>query len=272
VTASLAKRTSGAAGPATVERRVVLVGASNLTKSIGTVIATAQSVWGGPLEVLAACGHGRSYGRATRVFGLGMPGIEGCGLWPDLAAAPELPTAALVTDIGNDLIYEEPVERIVSWVEQCLDRLAAARAKTIVTLWPIENLRTLSRARYYLMRTLLVPRSRIGLDEISRRAIALDAHVERLVRDRGMHLMRLRADWYGFDPIHLRVSRRRRAWREMLCGWTADGSMPEAAGMRLARSLYLRTRVPERRRVFGFEQHGRKPAARLDDGTTVALY
>jgi hypothetical protein len=38
------------------------------------------------------------------------------------------------------------------------------------------------------------------------------------------------------------------------------------------RSLYLRSRVPERRRLFGFEQRGRKPAARFDDGTTVSIY
>jgi hypothetical protein len=255
-----------------IARRVVLLGASNLTKSIGGVIAAAQHVWGGPLEVLGAWGHGRSYGRTTRVLAQELPGIDGCGLWRNLAAARELPTSALVTDIGNDLIYEEPVERIAGWIERALDRLADARAQTIVTLWPIENLNTLSRARYYLMRSLLVPRSRISLEEISRRAIALDGEVERLAGERGMRVVRLRSHWYGFDPIHIRFHRRSEAWREILAGWTADGSPPELRGLRLARSLYLRLRTPERCRRFGFEQRGAQPAARLADGTTVAIY
>jgi hypothetical protein len=250
----------------------VLLGASNLAKSIGTVIGSAERAWGGPLDVLAALGHGRSYGRASRFFGTELPGIEGCGLWPDLAAAPGLPTAALVTDIGNDLIYEEPVARIAGWVERCLDRLAAARAETTVTLWPIENLKTLSRPRYYLMRSLLVPSSRIGLAEISRRAIELDGHVERLARERGMHVVRHRSEWYGFDPIHIRISRRRQAWREILGGWLAECRAGETPRVAYARAIYLRTRVPARRRLFGWEQRGRKPTARFGDGTTVTVY
>jgi hypothetical protein len=35
----------------------------------------------------------------------------------------------LVTDIGNDLLYEVPVDRIVDWVDQCLDRLKAINAR-----------------------------------------------------------------------------------------------------------------------------------------------
>ena len=51
------------APPAGLARRVVLVGASNLTKGIGTVLPLAEQIWGSPLEVYAALGHGRSYGR-----------------------------------------------------------------------------------------------------------------------------------------------------------------------------------------------------------------
>src|SRR5262249_46912085 len=85
-------------------RRVVLLGASNLTLGIGTVLGSAANVWGSPLEVLAALGHGRSYGRATSVMGRQLPGIRECGLWPALGVDGQLPTAALVTDIGNDVL------------------------------------------------------------------------------------------------------------------------------------------------------------------------
>lgn len=269
---TLDRGAAGARCHATVTRRVVLLGASNLTKSIGTVIGTAAAVWGGPLDVLGAWGHGRSYGRASRLFGRELPGIEECGLWADLAAAPEVPAAALVTDIGNDLLYEEPVEQILAWVEQCLDRLAAAQARTIVTLWPIENLRTLSRARYYLMRTLLVPSCRLSLEEIGRRAIAVDEAVEQLTRARGMRVARHQPNWYGFDPIHIRMGHRRHAWRELLGGWHPDGRLSKSTKLATAQSLYLRTRVPEQQRLFGIKQRGRKPSARLADGTTVTIY
>ena len=56
-------------GDAVAARRVVLVGASNLTKSIGTVFETAASLWRGPLEVLGAWRHGRSAPSPRRAEG-----------------------------------------------------------------------------------------------------------------------------------------------------------------------------------------------------------
>jgi hypothetical protein len=253
-------------------RRVVLLGASNLTKGIGTVVATAQGVWGRPLEMMAALGHGRSYGRTSRAFGRQLPGILECGLWQDLAAASPLPTAALVTDIGNDLVYEEPLERIAEWVEQCLDRLAAIQARTVVTLLPLATLETLSRTRFHLMRTVFFPHSRISLEELSSRAYLLDEHVRRLAAERGFDVAGHRRAWYGFDPIHIRFAHRTAAWREILAPWSQAIDSSTASGHWLGRTLYLRFSAPQYRRVLGFEQRRAQPAARLRDGTTVAIY
>jgi len=259
-------------GETTAARRVVLLGASNLIQSLERVLQTAVNLWGGPLQVLAACGHGRSYGRASRVLVRELPGILECRLWTELGRTADLPASALVTDIGNDILYEEPVEQIVGWVEACFDRLAAARARTVVTLLPIDNLPAMSRARFHFFRALLVPGCRLGFEEVVGRAVELDEHVRRLALERDFTTIRPRSEWYGLDPIHIRFIKRRQAWQEILGGWGAPGQMLRPSGRGLWRSLYLRTRTPDRRRVFGFEQRGRNPAARLRDGTTVAIY
>jgi hypothetical protein len=255
-----------------VPRRVVLLGASNLTKGIGAVVTTAQAAWGRPLEVWTALGHGRSYGRASRAFGRQLPGILQCGLWHDLGAAQQQSTAALVTDIGNDLIYEEPVEQIATWVEQCLDRLAAMRARTVVTSLPLATLDTLSRARFRLLRSVFFPHSRIGLEEVASRAHSLDERVRRLASERGFDVVDQRRAWYGFDPIHIRFAHRNGAWREILSPWSTTGESFPAADHGFGRTLYLRSRAPHYRRVLGVERRRAQPSARLRDGTTVAIY
>ena len=169
--------------------RVVLLGASNLTKGIGTVLATARRCWDGPLEVFAALGHGRSFGRASRVLGRQLPGILECGLWDALATSSQRPTATLVTDIGNDILYEEPVAQISAWLEACFDRLTVLRGPVVVTQLPLDNLRSLSRARYLLLRSLMVPGCRLSLEAVGERVHAVNEVVQRLAAERQFQLV-----------------------------------------------------------------------------------
>ncbi len=259
-------------GPTAPARRVVLLGASNLTKGIGTVLETAGRVWNEPLEVHVALGHGRSYGRNTRIMGVGLPGIAHCGLWQNLTSASRLPTAALVTDIGNDLLYEEPVDRIVGWLEACLDRLAAAEARITITRLPIANVQKLSPAKFKLMRTILYPYSRITLAEITQRAIALDGHVARIASERRLAVVSHQSHWYSYDPIHIRFTRRGEAWRDILGAWTEAGESLTPGGNALFRTLHVRTRTPHERRLLFLAQRRAQPAARFRDGTSVSLY
>lgn len=252
--------------------RLVLLGASNLTKSLGIVLARAQAAWGAPLEVFTALGHGRSYGRDSRMLGRQLPGILACGIWPRLQSAPRDDTAALVTDIGNDLLYEEPVARIAAWVDECLDRLAAIDARTVVTLLPIANLEQISPRRYKFFRTIFFPRSRLGFDELCRRASALNRHVEHAARARGFAVVDHQASWYGFDPIHIRYTQRRRAWNEILASWSGPGAMVAAVRAPAPRFWQVRSRRPDFQRFFGIERRAAQPAAQLRDGTTVAIY
>lgn len=258
--------------PSAPARRVVLLGASNLTKGIGTVLETAGRVWNEPLEVHAALGHGRSYGRNTRILGVGLPGIADCGLWQNLTSASRLPTAALVTDIGNDLLYEEPVDRIVGWLEACLDRLAATDARITITRLPIANVERLTPTKFKLVRTILYPYSRITLAEITGRAIALDEHVARIAAERGLAVVSHQPDWYSFDPIHIRFTRRGEAWRDILGAWTAAGGSISPCGSALLRTLHVRTRTPHERRLLFLAQRRAQPSARFRDGTSVSLY
>ena len=75
--------------------RLVLLGASNLTKGISLILDAADRGLdvrrGEGFEVMLAYGHGRSYGMDSSLFGRSLPGILDCGLWdatPQKTAAP----------------------------------------------------------------------------------------------------------------------------------------------------------------------------------------
>jgi len=260
--------------------RLVLLGASNLTRGISTVVETAIGIWGAPLEILTALGLGRSYGMTSCVLGRTLPGILQCGLWDALSALPPVPTAALVTDVGNDIVYGASVETILAWVEECIDRLTAVAARVsvaekmpiVLTLPPIESVSALSPRRYTIVRTFAFPGCRLDRNTAISRAIQLDSGLRQLAERRGLHVVRPRSEWFGFDPIHIRPRYWSSAWSEMLSGWTDATRAPTAARGSVARWFYLRSRAPATRKFFGIEQRAAQPCGRLRDGTTIAIY
>jgi hypothetical protein len=247
--------------------RAILLGASNLRVALPLVVDLLRRRAGGPVEALAACGHGRSYGTWSRyLFVRGLPGIAGCGLWPALAQRPPLPTLALLTDVGNDLVYGAEVPAIVRWVEVCLDRLARQDSQVVLTLLPLARLERLSPREVRLAVSLLFPGRQAPWPALLERVRELDGQLRRLGREHGALLVEPEASWYGIDPIHLRRSRRREAWERL----TSPG--PLTAGS----AEPARVRIPllgaEELRLAGRTLRTIQPAARLADGTTVSLY
>jgi hypothetical protein len=252
-------------------RRVVLLGASNLVHGISTVVETAWNVWGRPLDVMAALGYGRSFGVPSRVYLRTLPGILHCRLWEDLAKRPAAPTAALITDIGNDLLYGPSVELITQWVELCLQRLSAVAEQILVSELPLESTSRVGRFKYLLMRSVLFPQSRLSYDEAMSRARQLNDNVKQLAARYNARVVRPRGHWYGFDPLHIKLRWWSEAWSETLAPWNESAAPARAKGS-LRRWFRLRCLRQQRRRVLGFEQLCEQPAAKLADGTCISFY
>src|SRR6476661_7900132 len=120
-------------------RRVVALGASNLTRGFHAVVSAARNAWGPDLEILAALGHGRSYGVQSRVLARSLPGILESGLWRDLESRSPRATTGLVTDVGNDIFYGFSAEQVLAWVAEAIARLRRFTADITVTDLPLAN-------------------------------------------------------------------------------------------------------------------------------------
>jgi len=258
--------------------RVVVLGASNVSRGASTVVETARRVLGArAIDVFAAIGHGRSFGIESTVAGRSLPGILQCGLWQALRrderdAQASRPTFALITDIGNDIMYDQPVDQILAWVRECIDRLRAFDARTIATAPPIGSIRTVTPRRYGLVKGLLFPGCRITYEQAVERAEALHAGVHALAGEAGVHVVEPPASWYGRDPIHIRLRVASRAWRTVLHSWGAAGDEAPPVRFSLRRWLTLRTSPPARYRLFGIGLGAVQPSGRLPGGTLVHLY
>jgi hypothetical protein len=89
-----------------------------------------------------------------------------------------------------------------------------------------------------------------------------------LATARSVQLFRLKPDWYGFDPIHIRPSRWRAAWDEIL-GVSSTAMRNGGGGVE---GLRLYFTPPERQWLLGMEQRTHQTGRRLRRGARVWLY
>ncbi len=252
--------------------RVVLLGASNLTRGVSAAVGTAHMLLGGPLEFFIAMGHGRSYGVRTCILGRTLPGIDECGLWEALPRGGDRPTYALVTDVGNDIAFGHELQAIGSWVEHCLDRLLEIDARIVMTLLPTASLAALPPWRYQVARRVLFPMARLTLPEARSAAGALNDRLRSLGDGRGVRLREPPRHWYRFDAIHIKRRLLRAAWADVLDGWFDEPSAPPGLRWSLRRWWSLRRMTPQRWWLLGVPLGREQPAGRLPDGSTVSLF
>jgi hypothetical protein len=262
-----------ASSAATAEpaRRIVVLGASNVTRNISTVVAFAGQAWGLPADYLIAAGHGRSLGKTSRVLTRRLPGILDCGIWDALKNRVPLPTAALLTDVGNDLVFGMSVREIMVWVRECLERLAPHCQRITMTELPLESVAQFDEFRFVIMRSLLFPKSKLQLSEAIERSRELNGFLREIAAEYGAAWVENERVWYGLDPIHYRSRYTSAVWQKVFATWREDaGAFTVRDTWR--RWLYLITRRPMERDYFHVTQRAEQPVARLEDGSLLSLY
>jgi hypothetical protein len=248
--------------------RVVALGASNLTRGFQTVVSTARTAWGPDVEVLAALGHGRSYGAQSRLVIRTLPGILESGLWRRLESASPVPTRALVTDVGNDILYGFSARQTLAWAAESVERLQKFTKDIVLTDLPLAGIRRLSQAKFLVFRSILFPSCRLSLGEVLHAAEQVNDGLAALAAAEGIRFFRLNPEWYGFDPIHIRPSQWRPAWQEIV--GSPSGAKQKSGGRLEGLRLYLTP--PERQWLLGRERITPQRGKALPSGARVSLY
>ncbi len=251
-------------------RRVILLGASNLTLALPSVVAHLRGSGPGPVDIVAACGHGRSFGIESQALFRRLPGIEACGLWRHLEDLPEAPSQALLMDVGNDLLFGPSVEQIARWVEACLERLRARGCDSVVVRMPTASLGRLPEWRYGLLRRILYPPATKSLVQLREEFDELDGRLGDLCDAFGAAQVESPVSWYGFDPIHIRPRKQREAWAAILGAWSTP-TTAAAASSKAEHWRVWRLR-PQERWIRGRHQRTAQPVLELADGSTVSLF
>ena len=176
-----------------------------------------------------------------------------------------------MTDVGNDLIYGSSPPVIARRVESCLEALARHRAELVVTRLPLASVERLSALRYHATKAVFFPRTGGRWPEMLHKARELDESLGQIAARFSAQLVEQPLDWYGFDPLHIRRSRRAAAWRTIFTGWPSFAAANQNGPISLADVVRLRLAAPAERRLFGRQQMRLQPALELGE-VPIRLY
>lgn len=237
------------------------------------VIQQIQQRCGGPSEVLAAAGHGRSYGQSSQVLVRELPGIIACGLWTQLESSDSGPTYALLTDVGNDILYGYLPHQILQWVTWCVDQLLQRSAQIVMTNLPIKSIESLPEWRYLLFRNLFYPFCNLSREETVERARLVHEGLIELAASKRFVLCEQNPAWMSADGIHYAYWKRR-ALYQAICGHfsVAYDQLAIAENERLSPLNWLQRPRFAYKKMFGQEKRWPQPSGLLTNRTTVYLY
>src|SRR5207245_8610948 len=126
--------------------------------------------------------------------------------------------------------------------------------------------------RFQFFRRLFFPRSKLTLSDARLFVREINDRLLALGRAQKIPVIPVSPSWYGFDPIHLKRSKKREAWPSLLAEWRAGQGPLTISSSSLWTAAYLASLAPLERSQFGFWRRTAQPSGRLNDGTTLSLY
>ena len=239
---------------------LVVLGASNVYHSLPWLLSRVAAR--GNCELFLACGPGRSYGAKAGNLLASYPGLGSIALFEHLESVAEgAELKVVVADVGNDLIYEQPPEKVALWVDQVFVRFLELGAEVSWVDLPYESLKLLPPSLFYFFRSLYYWNSRVDLPTMLDRVGALQQELQGICARRGMEVLPVSNEWFTVDRFHLRGRHFGTAWRQWLGGPEPERG-PLYAGWTLEPSYYW---------LLGRERR-RLPSHRLANGLLVHSY
>ena len=262
---------------------VVALGASNLSRGLSRLLQASRCCSSSAFDLVVAAGHGRSYGANSRIWKRSLPSILESGLWRSIDRMlrrdvfGNSPRLAVITDIGNDLLYGFSIEQIATWLEEVIHRLHQQQFHVVITKLPIESIQSVGPRRFHLLKTFFVPGCRQSLEEIKEQSRQMNNSIVRLAKKYQLSIIEQPGSWYGLDAIHIRRSCLNSLWRRVLECWPLSSSNKKVCqGTSRWNSLkewsYLCKASAEVRSLAGVTIFTPQPVLQLSDSTRIFFY
>ena len=192
----------------------VLMGASNLARGYGALAHCFESCLApDPVEILHAMGPGRGYCAEGGIFNVTYPAIGSSGILESISERAEKPrrVLALITDIGNDIMYGVSSRALTACLTTLLQKLNTFDAEVFVHPIPLDFSEDVSKSQFHILKSIFYPQSAIDYETAKGAVTTVNGFLQAQAGGR-IHLLPSAKDFCGVDKIHYSIFCGHQAW------------------------------------------------------------
>jgi len=192
----------------------IFLGASNLARSFyGLKRCITRCLFPRPVNFIHAMGPGRGYISQGGILNMTYPPILQCDILKAAYSRRKInqQVVALITDIGNDIMYGVPVEEIIGGLQSLFDTLTEFEASIFVTSIPVDLKSDIGEFYFRILRRVFFPNSPV---EYYQALEAIEVINKFIIQSLNKNIIVINEmkQFCGIDKIHYSLFKSRSAW------------------------------------------------------------
>ncbi|MCH8207825.1 MAG: hypothetical protein IIA62_02015 [Nitrospinae bacterium] len=195
---------------------IMLLGASNLSRGYHCLTRCLKSnLEPRPVSFRSALGPGRGYCSDGGFLNVTYPPIKSCQFLSELQDDAEgSQKVALITDLGNDIMYGIDPDWLIVEIKNIHRKLLAGNADMLITPIPSTLVQQLTPFVFKILKRIFYPRSKVKRLEAISSIERINAFIEEGVGER-VTVIRGLENFTGWDRIHYDFFRLTQVWTKI---------------------------------------------------------
>jgi len=202
----------------------IFLGASNLARSFhGLKYCIERCISPRPASFVHAMGPGRGYVSRGGILNAIYSPILNCGILEAVRnkKIKDQSVVALITDIGNDIMYGVSSEKIINGLQYLLNSLGEFKTNIFITSIPVDLENDISELHFHIIRQIYFPKSPVKYSQASNNIKAINKFILQS-SNKKITVINDMKQFCGIDKIHYSIFKSRPAWSHVVGKLTAS--------------------------------------------------
>jgi hypothetical protein len=195
----------------------ILLGASNLARARFGLNQYLEKSFPNLISTSIASGPGRAYSVSAGIFGINYSPLKASPIF-NLGreeSSNYRQTIALISDIGNDIMYGVPVQKLIQDLENSILNLSGFCSHVFILPIPSKKIESLNHWQINILKRILFPKCTLSPEKIISSIQIVNQFLSELNTPK-LTLLKAMDDCIGWDRAHYDLSKMHIAWTKIV--------------------------------------------------------